>query len=430
MRTIQPARRPLNGTLSVPGDKSISHRALMLGALSREGLRVRGLSNGEDVRSTRRCLEALGAKIEDGVAAVVVRGRGNGEALSPAKVPLDCGNSGTTMRLMMGILSGQPFESRLVGDASLSRRPMRRVAAPLLSMGASIAMTAQGCAPLTVVGRRPLKAIVYRLPVASAQVKSAVLLAGLFAAGEVAVEDPYFSRNHTELMLSWLSDGKALSSHSERIRVRPFDLQGGRELTVPGDISSAAFFLAAAAMVEGSEVTVRGVGLNPTRTGFLGALQDMGARLETLGARSEGGELVGDIRLQYATLKGIHLGAEKIPTLVDEIPMLAVLAATAQGESLLEGLGELRVKESNRLEGIAAGLRELGAKAQVEGDSLRIGGSAKFHSASLKTLSDHRLAMSFSIAGHVADGPVTLDDDACVAISYPTFYSDLEKLFS
>ena len=430
MRTIQPAGRPLKGQLSVPGDKSISHRALMLGALSLDGLRVRGLSNGEDVRSTRRCLEALGAKIDAGVASVVVRGRGKGEPFSAAKGPLDCGNSGTTMRLMMGILSGQPFESRLIGDASLSRRPMRRVAAPLMSMGANITLTAQGCAPLTVSGRRPLRSTTYRLPVASAQVKSAVLLAGLFADGEVVVEDPFFSRDHTERMLSWLSDGKALSRQGERIRVRPYDLQGGRELNVAGDISSAAFFLAGAAMVPGSDVVARAVGLNPTRIGFLDALREMGARVEMLGARSEGGEPVGDVQVRHAPLQGLRLSADKVPSLVDEVPMLAVLAATANGESVLEGLGELRLKESDRLEGIAAGLRALGAEAKVEGENLRILGPAKFKSASLKTLGDHRLAMAYSIAALAAQGPVTIDDDACVGISYPSFYADLGRLLS
>lgn len=428
MRILKRAVRPLRGELVVPGDKSISHRSLMLGALTRDGLTISHLSNGEDVRSTRRCLEALGVSIIEKSGVIVVKGHGGRQPLAAPSQALDCGNSGTTMRLMSGLLAGQPFESQLIGDASLSRRPMKRVAEPLSLMGAEINLTPTGCAPMLIRGQKPLRAVTYRLPVPSAQVKSAVLLAGLFSEGTVTVEDPFLSRDHTERMLSWLSNGKAVQVQGECISVHAAPLIGGSALTVPGDISSAAFWLGATLLVAGSEVIVQGVGLNPTRAGFLEVLREMGARIEILNPREEAGEPVGDIKASYSSLCAIDLSPEKIPSLVDEVPLLAVLAATAKGKTRLAGLGELRLKESDRLEGIAAGLRSLGAEIEIEGDSLLIQGPTRFHGAALKTLKDHRLAMSFAVAALAAEGEVSIDDDACVAISYPGFFKTLEDL--
>ena len=421
MKTL--AAGPLRGTLQVPGDKSISHRALILGALSRAGLKVRGLCDGQDAASTRRCLEALGARFRQEPDGLSVLG---GPWRRPAQ-DLDCGNSGTTMRLLAGALAGQPFESRLTGDASLSRRPMGRVAEPLQAMGASLGLT-RGCAPMTVRGRRPLKAVPFRLPVPSAQVKSAVMLAGLFADGPLVVEDPFGTRDHTERLLGWLSEGRAVRQEGPRIEVVPGLWEGGKAMTVPGDISSAAFFLGGAVLVPGSQVTVTGVGLNPTRLGFLEALQEMGAAVSMSHLRTEAGEPLGDVTASTSSLRGLRLGADRVPALVDEVPLLAVLAASASGESRLEGLGELRLKESDRLAGVAAGLLALGAGVEVQGDSLIIAGSSRFRGAALKTWGDHRLAMAFAVAAAAAEGDSSIDDESCAAISYPGFFAAWEAL--
>jgi 3-phosphoshikimate 1-carboxyvinyltransferase len=359
-------------------------------------------------------LEALGVDIRDIPNGVVVRGTGLESPFRAPSSPLDCGNSGTTMRLLIGILSGQPFESTLIGDSSLSRRPMERVAGPLREMGADISLT-DGHAPVRVSGKRPLKAIRYKLPVPSAQVKSAVLLAGLWSGGETSVEDPFASRDHTERLLAWFG-GR--------------DLRSDRELVVPGDPSSAAYFLAAAALVPGSSVTVKGVGLNPTRLGFIQALRDMGGRVASTIKGGQTGEPFGDLRGGYAELKAITISAGRIPSMVDEIPMLAVLAASARGTTRIEGLGELRHKESDRLEGTAENLRRMGAKARVEGDALVIEGPTAFQGARIETFSDHRLAMAFAVAGLAADGETILSDKECAAISYPSFFEDLGKLTS
>jgi len=433
MRSIRQAPKPLLGAVSVPGDKSISHRAIMLGALCEKGLRVRGLADGEDVKSTRRCLEALGIRIREENGETII----NETGVLPAKPVgrLDCGNSGTTMRLLAGILAGQPFDSELCGDASLSRRPMGRVADPLNLMGARVSLSPADRPPLTVRGRRPLRSIHYRLPVPSAQVKSAVLLAGLFADGPSTVEDGFHTRDHTERMLRWLSDreepgdrGGAPLGRGTVATVEPRPLKGGMTLVVPGDISSAAFFFAAAALVPGSRLTVRNVGLNPTRTGFLDALREMGGKVETFAIREEGGEPVGDVTASYSPLSGMRLSPDRAPSLIDEAPLLAVLAACASGTTRLEGLGELRHKESDRLEGMAAGLGALGAKVEIQGDCLVIQGTGRLRGGAVKTLGDHRLAMAFATAGLAAEGGTSLDDEACVSISYPRFFETLEGL--
>jgi len=413
----------------MPGDKSIAHRALMLGALTREGLRIRRIPDSEDVRATLRCLRDLGVAVKKEAAGDwVVSGRGGSRPFAAASRALDCGGSATTMRLLAGLLAGHPFETALIGDGSLSRRPMTRLAEPLAAMGAEIRLSAGGVSPMEIRGRAPLRALTYRLPVPSAQVKSALLMAGLFSEGIVRISDPFGTRDHTERLLSWLSEGKAVRREGNAVCVGAAPLLGGATLTIPGDFSSAAFHLGAAALLEGSEVVVAGVGLNPSRTGFLDALRSMGARVELSDLTEEAGEMRGSVKVSYAPLSSIRLRAEQIPSLIDEVPILAVVAARARGESCFEGLGELRLKESNRLEGIARGLRAMGAEIELRGDTLLIRGPVCLQGASLQSLGDHRLAMALSVAALAAEGESVLDHDACVAASYPDFFSDLETL--
>jgi 3-phosphoshikimate 1-carboxyvinyltransferase len=414
----------LRAGLSVPGDKSIGHRGLLFGALAEGELRIRNLPDGRDVRSTRRCLEALGAVIKEDGQDILVQG--NGGALRPPRGPLDCGNSGTTMRLLMGALAGQPFACLLNGDASLSRRPMGRVAEPLRQMGAAVELTGGSFAPVRVSGRRPLTRLNYRLPVPSAQVKSALLLAGMFADGESVTEDPFRTRDHSERMLAWL--GACLRVEGERIHVSPGPLRSGRGLTVPGDASAAAFFLAAGAIVPSSKLTIRGVGINPTRMGFVDALREMGAPISVVERGSSGGEPVGDLHVEHGPLRGIRVPAARIPALIDEVPLLAVVAASARGQTRIEGLAELRHKESDRLEGTAACLRAMGAQAEVDGDALTVRGPARLKGARVQTLGDHRLAMALAVAALVAEGQTELSDAECAAISYPRFFEDLAGL--
>ncbi|MBI3299624.1 MAG: 3-phosphoshikimate 1-carboxyvinyltransferase [Elusimicrobia bacterium] len=423
-RTVARAAGPLWGSASVPGDKSIGHRALLLGALAEGTLNVRGLSDGQDVRSTRSCLEALGVRFEEGGRFLAVHGAGAAGLKAPARA-LDCGNSGSTMRFLMGVLAGQPFESELTGDASLSRRPMERVAAPLRAMGADITLS-EGHAPVRLRGRRPLKGASYRLPVASAQVKTALLLAGLYADGETTVEDPFGTRDHTELMLAFL--GADCRSDDGRVTVRPGALRSGKAMTVPGDPSSAAFLAAAAVLVPGSRLIIREVLLNPTRLGFFEALREMGAPVSWERGGLHGREVVGDVTAAHGRLKPCWLDAARVPGLVDEVPLLAVLCAFADGESRLEGLAELRVKESDRLAGTAAALTALGASARVDGDALVVAGPARWRPGRVETLGDHRLAMASAVAALAGAGPVELSDADCAAVSYPSFFDDVKGL--
>jgi 3-phosphoshikimate 1-carboxyvinyltransferase len=426
MKNIRPVSKPLRGSVRVPGDKSIAHRALILGALSEKGLHLSGLPQGQDILSTRHCLEALGASIRSEEGGFSVQGNG---ILKPWGSPgrdLDCGNSGTTMRLMMGALCGMPLEATLFGDASLSKRPMDRVAEPLREMGADFSLKDGRYAPVLVHGRRCLKPARYRLPLPSAQVKSAILLAGLSAQGETLLEDPFGSRDHTERMLAWLNPA-LLRREGPEIRLLPGPLPGGISLQIPGDISSAAFFLAAAALIEGSELEIPGVGINPTRLGFMEALLEMGALIEIRNPREEGGEPLADLRIRNAPLKAVTITARRIPALIDELPLLAVVATSARGTTRLEGLGELRLKESDRLEGTARGLLAMGAEALADGEALEIRGPARLQGAQIETSGDHRLAMAFAVAALSAQGETALSEAECTAISYPDFFSDLES---
>ncbi len=421
---IRPARKVI-GEIRVPGDKSISHRALMLGALARGESSIRNMSPGADVRSTARCLRALGAEIKWKTGSpVVVRGAGL-RGLHPPKAHLDAGNSGTTMRLLAGILAGQPFESVLTGDDSLQKRPMGRIIQPLTRMGARIA-SSEGRAPLCIRGG-DLRGIRYELPVPSAQVKSCVFLAGLYAEGATTVIEPVPTRDHTERLLARMGAEVDREDHS-------ITVEGGSELapfemSVPGDPSSSAFFIAAATLVSQGELLIRDVGINPTRTGFLDALQQMGAQIERLDARDEGGEPVADLLMRGAPgLRAIEIHSEMIPRLIDEVPLLAVIATQAEGTTVIRDAEELRVKETDRLRAVAQNLRRMGAWVEELPDGLVIPGPQKLRGAWVESYSDHRVAMAFSIAGLIAESPTIIEGAEWADISFPGFFQVLERI--
>jgi 3-phosphoshikimate 1-carboxyvinyltransferase len=411
------AGHALHGKVRVPGDKSVSHRSLMLAALAEGRSHVRGFLEGEDTRATAAVLAQLGVRIEtpaDGER--VIHGVGL-HGLQGTSAPLDCGNAGTGMRLLAGLLAGQAFDSTLIGDESLSKRPMRRVTDPLASMGAHID-TQDGLPPLKIHGGKALQGIEYTLPVASAQVKSALLLAGLYAKGETEVIEPHPTRDYTERMLAafgWPIDftpGRARLSGGHRLKATDVD--------VPADFSSAAFFLVAASVVPGSELHLQAVGLNPRRTGLLQALRLMGADIRIENQRESGGEPVGDIIVRYAPLHGVELPEALVPDMIDEFPALFVAAAVAQGSTVIRGAAELRVKESDRLASMATGLRTLGITVDETPDGATIVGGT-LNGGSIDSHGDHRIAMSFAIAGLVARGPVAIADCRNVATSFPGF---------
>jgi len=424
-RVVRPARR-FGGTLRVPGDKSISHRALILGALAAGRTAIRGLAPGGDCRSTRACLSALGVGIGESSGpdgpVWYVEGRGLG-GLLPAPAPLDAGNSGTTARFLMGVLAGHPFAATLVGDASLCRRPMRRVAEPLTLMGARIETTA-GCLPATVAGGR-LRAVTYEMPVPSAQVKSAVLLAGLHADGVTTVVEPQRTRDHTERALA--AFGAEVSVEGPRVSVRGGRALSPAEISVPGDPSSAAFWAAAAAGVPGSTVVIHGVCLNPSRTSFLGVLERMGARVGVEMDESAGPEPVGTVTVRHASLGHVDIQPWEVPGLIDELPALAALATHGGGLSVA-GAGELRVKESDRIADLVAGLRALGADAEESADGFRVAGGRRLAGGLADAAGDHRLAMAFAIAALGAGGESRIRGAESVAVSYPGFFDSLERL--
>ncbi len=416
--------RRIAGVVRPPGDKSISHRVLMLAALARGKSEISGLLTGDDVKTSARVLRQLGAEIsrisESGVRISSSR------LLTPSS-RLNCGNSGTTARLMLGILAGQRFVTTLTGDASLRRRPMRRVTEPLKQMGADIKEKGDGL-PLTIRGGK-LRGLMYTSPVASAQVKSALLFAGLTGQVPVTIREPYRSRDHTERLLAHL--GLGVHERDGAIVYQPGSASTipGFQLSVPGDISSAAFLMAAVVLADQGELVVENVGVNPTRTGFLVVLERMGAHIERVNLRDEGGEPVADLVVRPATLRGTEVSAAEIPTLVDEVPVLAVLASRASGDSVFREVGELRVKESNRLELIAANLRAVGAKAEARGNDLYVAGNAQAPQGRVETASDHRLAMAFAVLGTLAGSNVQLSEKKSVAISYPNFFRDLKACF-
>ena len=409
---------PLTGSLRVPGDKSISHRAVMLGAIADGVTEVTGFLEGEDALATVAAFRAMGVDIqgpEDG--RVTIRGVGR-DGLQAPQGPLYLGNSGTSMRLLAGLLAGQRFDSELTGDASLSRRPMRRVTRPLAEMGARIDTTPEGIAPLYIHGGQRLRAIDYDLPVASAQVKSAILLAGLYAEGRTCVREPAVTRDHTERMLRAFGFEVTREDHGICL------VGGGRlsatALQVPADISSAAFFLVAATIAPGSELVLKDVGINPTRTGVIHILRGMGADIRIENERTFGDEPVADLRVRHAPLHGIHIPEDLVPLAIDEFPVLFVAAALAEGETVLTGAEELRVKESDRIQVMADGLQALGARAEPTADGIRIHGGS-LHGGTVDSHGDHRIAMAFTVASLRTDGPVRIRDCANVATSFPGF---------
>jgi 3-phosphoshikimate 1-carboxyvinyltransferase len=416
----------VSGVVRPPGDKSISHRVLMLAALARGKSELTGLLTGDDVKSTARVLRQLGAnisRIQD--SGVMI----SGSRLQAPASRLNCGNSGTTARLMLGILAGQRFQATLTGDASLRKRPMRRVTEPLRQMGADIKEKGDAL-PVIVRGGR-LHGLNYTSPVASAQVKSAILFAALTGNVPVTIREPYRSRDHTERLFAHL--GLGIHDRDGAIVFEPADRPSGRpavDLTVPGDVSSAAFLIAAAVLADRGELVIENVGVNPTRTGCLVVLERMGAHVERVNLRDEGGEPVADLLARPASLVGTEVTAAEIPTLVDEVPILAVLASRARGQTVFREVGELRVKESNRLELIAANLRAVGVKAEVHGNDLHVEGTDRAPRGKVETAKDHRLAMAFAVLGTVRGSKIQLSERRSVAISYPNFFRDLKRCFA
>lgn len=418
----------MKGTVSLPGDKSISHRAAMLASIAVGETRITNYAASADCTSTLGCMAALGVEIERLGGDVVIRGVGKG-GLRRSESQLDCGNSGTTMRLLSGILAGQPFETTLIGDESLQRRPMKRIIEPLTLMGAAMSSN-DGRAPLVIGGRQPLDAIEYRPPVASAQIKSCVLLAGLFAEGETAVFEPVASRDHTERMLRWL--GVDVKAENGWISVSGDAILTARDIVVPGDVSAAAFFVVAAACLDGSAITIPGVGVNQSRRAILSVLQGLGARLEVSTISKVCNESVADIRVvgglgQSASRSAPVIRGETIANLIDEIPILAVFGTQLETGIEIRDAAELRVKESDRIATVVANLRRMGAVVTEFDDGMRIERS-DLHGAVIDSHGDHRIAMSFAVAGLLAEGETAVIDADCAAVSFPGFFEMLESV--
>lgn len=420
---VPQASRPLRGELEVPGDKSIGHRAVMLGAVARGETRIENLSRGADNSSTVAAFRRMGVEFRREDGALCIEGRG-WDGLRPPQETIDCGNSGTTMRLLTGLLAGRPFAATLDGDGSLRSRPMKRVIDPLTRMGARVAGR-DGRAPLEIEGGG-LHGIAYSSPVASAQVKSAVLLAGLQARGETRFEEPHCSRDHTEIMAREF--GAAVESAGPEVVVRGGQELSGTRLKVPGDMSSAAFLAVAAAAVPGSDLCVRGVGCNPTRSGAMEVLRSMGADIEMTQVREENGEPVADLRIRGGRLEGAEVPADLAPRTIDEYPVLFVAAALARGCTLFRYVGELRFKESDRIAVMSRELAKLGVKVEERGDDVAVEGADRLRSASVESHGDHRVAMALAVAGLSAEGGVLLSGEECVGVSFPGFFESLGKI--
>ncbi len=429
VRTIAPTRG-LKGEVTIPGDKSISHRSIMLGSIALGTTEITHFLEGADCLSTIDCFRKMGVEIERKPSSILVHGKGLRGLTAPAST-LNVGNSGTTTRLISGILSGQNFATTLSGDDSLNSRPMKRIMTPLNTMGAHIrSLNDNGCAPLHI---RPgaLHGIHYQSPVASAQVKSAVLLAGLYADSPTSVTEPALSRNHTELMLQGFGAYVATDLHTDgtaTAHVEPCKELYGQQICVPGDISSAAYFIAAALLVPGSELLVKNVGTNFTRAGFLKVCKAMGADIETVSQTIEGGESRADLLVRYSHLKGTVIEGDIIPTLIDEIPMIAIMAAFADGQTVIRDAAELKVKETNRIDTVTAGLKAMGADITPTDDGMIIEGTGQLNGASIQSYLDHRIAMAFSVAGLASDGETQIVDSQCVDVSYPEFYATLNSV--
>jgi 3-phosphoshikimate 1-carboxyvinyltransferase len=430
--TIQPAKA-ISGAVEPPGDKSISHRYAMLAGLAEGTSELRHFAAAVDCHSTLACMKALGAEVKVEKDSVKVTGRG-ARGLKSSWRALDAGNSGTTMRLLAGILAGQEFTTKLTGDASLQKRPMKRIVGPLRQMGADIRARDDNFAPLEIHGTK-LKSIEYQMPMASAQVKSAVLLAGLFADGVTVVTEPARTRDHTELALEEF--GATIEKHGKTTRIHPLPRGNSSEgkllaksLDVPGDLSSAVFFIAAASLFPESSLLIHNVGLNPTRTCILDLFVSMGAAIQMPNLRSAHGELVGDISVKGASLRGGVIEGEQIALLIDELPMLAALGPYTENGIEIRDAAELRVKESDRIAALAENLKRMGAKVEERPDGLRVEGrsAGKLHGAEIDPRGDHRIAMAFAVAGLAAEGPTIIRDADCAGVSYPTFFEDLKRV--
>ena len=421
-RRISPAKA-ISGSLSLPGDKSISHRYALIGAIAEGDTSIANYSTGADCHSTLGCVRALGIEVEGAGTEFVIHGKGLDGLRAPAK-DLDAGNSGSTIRMLSGILAGQPFPSCIFGDESLSRRPMQRVMNPLAQMGARIEARDRQFPPLRIAGG-PLHAIDYTLPVPSAQVKTCVLFAGLYADGTTTVTEPIRSRDHTEIALREFGADIAVERQKITIAGRP--RLAGRTLVVPSDLSSAAFFLVAGLLVPGSRLSIHGVGLNPTRSALLDFLVGMGARIRVPNLESQNGELIGDLEVEYSELRGGTIDGGLTAALIDEIPVLAVLGAATEEGLTVRDAGELRIKETDRIRTVVANLRLMGVEAEELPDGMVIPGRQKFHAATLDSSGDHRIAMAFAVAALRADGESTIVGADAASVSFPEFWDTLAR---
>ena len=421
----------LRGEVNIPGDKSISHRCIMFGSIASGTTEISNFLQGADCLATINCFRKMGIEIENQAEKIIVHGKGLHGLTAPTEI-LDVGNSGTTTRLISGILVGQPFESKLSGDNSLNSRPMKRIMEPLTKMGGHISsILRNGCAPLYIAPGN-LYGIHYDSPVASAQVKSSILLAGLYADGETSVTEPSLSRNHTELMLKEFgADIRSqydLNTSKATAFIRPCSELYGQKIMVPGDISSAAYFIAAGLLVPDSEILIKNTGINATRAGILKVCEDMGANITLLNERTEGGEAIADILVRTSNLHGTTISGDIIPTLIDEIPIIAIMAAAAEGTTIIKDAAELKVKETNRIETVVDNLKAMGCDIIATDDGMIIHGGKPLHGATIHTLLDHRIAMAFSIAALIAEDTTRILDSKCVDVSYPTFYDSFENL--
>ena len=416
---------PLKGEITIPGDKSVSHRSVMFGSIAKGTTEISHFLQGADCLSTISCFQKMGVPIEINGDTVIVKGNGLHGLKKPDAI-LDCGNSGTTTRLISGILAAQDFEVTLTGDESIQKRPMKRIIEPLSLMGADIrSISDNGCAPLAITGKQ-LHGIHYASKVASAQIKSSILLAGLYAEGETKVTEPYISRNHSEIMLKYF--GADVKTEGTTACIAPANELYGNKIAVPGDISSAAFFIAAGLMVPGSEILIKNVGINPTRDGILSVCRDMGANITLLNENTDSGEPTADVLVKFSSLHGITIEGAIIPRLIDELPMIAAMACFADGETVIKDAAELKVKESNRIEVMVKNLTAMGADVEETEDGMIIRGGKPLHGAVIDSKLDHRIAMTFAVTGLCAEGETEISGAECVNISYPGFYHDLHSL--
>jgi 3-phosphoshikimate 1-carboxyvinyltransferase len=416
---------PLKGEITIPGDKSISHRSVMFGSIAKGTTEISHFLSGADCLSTISCFQSMGVSIDIKGDSVLVKGRGLRGLKKPVDT-LDCGNSGTTTRLISGILAAQDFDVTLTGDDSIKKRPMKRIMEPLSLMGAEItSINDNGCAPLSISGKK-LHGIHYTSQVASAQIKSSILLAGLYAEGDTKVTEPYISRNHSEIMLKYF--GADVKTEGTTACITPPKELFGNKIKVPGDISSAAFFIAAGLMIPGSEILIKNTGINPTRDGILAVCLDMGADITLLNENMDSGEPTADILVKHSSLHGTTIEGSIIPRLIDELPMIAAMACFAEGETIIKDAAELKVKESNRIEVMVQNLTAMGADVVETEDGMIIRGGKPLHGVVIDSKLDHRIAMTFAVTGLCADGETEILGADCVNISYPGFYKDLEKL--